>query len=265
MSHFISFARAASSSLRKLRGIAFEQPVRRQLEKTSTPFNGTCSFVVFFADPVAQIYQLSQWIRPLEALADHHQTVGFVVMDPFVAKELAARTRLPILLTRSMEVFQDFLSKKQVKTVFYVNNSQANFTALRNTLPMHIHLNHGESDKVSMVSNQLKAYDFAFVAGDAAVQRIQSVVRRFDAQHLVKIGRPQIDPWGIEATSTKSDRIVILYAPTWEGDSRQMAYSSLLGIGVDLIAELLSDKRFTVHRSTAPKDWRPVQQGLAEP
>ena len=104
-----------------------------------------------------------------------------------------------------------------------------------------------------MVSNQIKAYDFAFVAGDAAVQRIQSVVRRFDAQHLVKIGRPQIDHAGIEATSTKSERVVVLYAPTWEGDSRQMAYSSLLGIGGDLIAELLADNRFTVHVRPHPK------------
>ncbi|MGL3806098.1 CDP-glycerol glycerophosphotransferase family protein [Paeniglutamicibacter sp. R2-26] len=188
----------------------------------------------------------------MEALAKSGLEVGYVVADPFVARTLSERTYLPVLLTRSMESYEDFILARNVRAVFYVNNSQANFTALRVTSPIHIHLNHGESDKVSMVSNQLKAYDFAFVAGDAAVARILSVVRRFDRERLFTIGRPQLDdfPDIIQPTGL---RIRVLYAPTWEGDSRQMAYSSLPNIGMAIVEELLNDNRFTVVFRPHPK------------
>ncbi len=58
---------------------------------------------------------------------------------------------------------------------------------------MHIHVNHGESDKVSMVSNQAKAYDKVFVAGEAAVRRHRAALVDFDESTLVRVGRPQLD------------------------------------------------------------------------
>ena len=32
----------------------------------------------------------------------------------------------------------------------------------------HVFINHGESDKMYMTTNQFKAYDYSLVAGDAA-------------------------------------------------------------------------------------------------
>src|SRR5699024_12884563 len=55
-----------------------------------------------------------------------------------------------------------------------------------------IHLSHGESEKVSMISNQLKAYDWVFTAGPAArgedpVVRLELVDRkstRLNSSHV---------------------------------------------------------------------------------
>ena len=53
----------------------------------------------------------------------------------------------------------------------YVNNGVTNFQSLSAWTMLHVHVNHGESDKVCMVTNQAKAYDRVFVAGEAAEQR----------------------------------------------------------------------------------------------
>ena len=58
--------------------------------------------------------------------------------------------------------------------VFYVNQNQQNFPAMRFADPAHVFICHGESDKDYMSSNQLKAYDRVFVAGTAARERIRA-------------------------------------------------------------------------------------------
>lgn len=125
-------------------------------------------------------------------------------MDALSAREALAATSLPILFSRSIEQIETKLREWDTKSINYVNNAQRNFTMLRLNGPAHIHLNHGESEKASMVSNQLKAYDFACVAGPAAVERITENIARFDPKHLVQIGRPQLDELELPRPSEKS-------------------------------------------------------------
>ena len=68
----------------------------------------------------------------------------------------------------------------QPKAIIYPNNGLRNFQSLIWAEAVHIHVNHGESDKVSMVSNQAKAYDKVFVAGEAAVRRHRAALVDFD-------------------------------------------------------------------------------------
>ena len=65
----------------------------------------------------------------------------------------------------------DLYRVSSMQAIVYVNNGVGNFQSLAVTDLVHVHVNHGESDKVCMVSNQVKAYDRVFVAGEAAVQR----------------------------------------------------------------------------------------------
>jgi hypothetical protein len=172
--------------------------------------------------------------------------------DPRTARDIAGRTTLPVVLVPGSAPFERFVAEHRVRAVFYVNNNQANFTALRVNGPAHVHLSHGESEKSSMVSNQLKAYDFAFIAGQASHERILAAVPRFDERHLVHVGRPQLSFPGIADFPPATGTTTVLYAPTWEGDSPAMAYSSLKTHGRRLEA-LLADPDVRVVLRPHPK------------
>ncbi|WP_443410573.1 CDP-glycerol glycerophosphotransferase family protein [Arthrobacter rhombi] len=159
---------------------------------------------------------------------------------------------LPIVFCSGSASVEAFVDKHQVMVIFYVNNNQANFTTLRINGPLHVHLSHGESEKSSMVSNQLKAYDVAFIAGPASRTRILKHVHRMDPAHLLEIGRPQLDN-GATPTRSSDSPPIVLYAPTWEGDSAEMAYSSLTTSGLKLAHFLHDDPRITFIFRPHPK------------
>ena len=137
---------------------------------------------------------------------------------------------------------------------------------------LHVHINHGESDKQSMASNNAKAYDRVFVAGEAAVQRHLDGLMEFDASRLVRIGRPQLDlrPTPLLAPTT---RRTVLYAPTWEGDADYNDYTSVDTIGPEVVRHILdvADVRVVykphpkVTTSLAPADpGRPPRHPVAD-
>lgn len=228
--------------------------VRRSLEHKTRVNGKQIPFVVYFADVPSSAYQVEQWLRPLEALNSATGQVALLIRNPIVAQRVASQTDLLVRLADKSELVERFVNDHGARVVFYVNNSQSNFTTLRINGPVHIHLSHGESDKASMYSNQLKAYDMAFVAGDVSAERILAHVPRIDPSHLVRIGRPQLDVQvPVVTSSTLRSRITVLYAPTWEGDSRQMAYGSLVSHGEALIERLVSDPHFKLVFRPHPK------------
>ncbi|RAF63552.1 hypothetical protein DN546_34580, partial [Burkholderia multivorans] len=93
---------------------------------------------------------------------------GILTRDARVAKHIASRTDLPVRFSRLTAGLEAFFSPPSLRAVFYVNQATTNFQALRFPAPAHVHLSHGESEKISMISNQLKAYDYVFTAGQAA-------------------------------------------------------------------------------------------------
>lgn len=252
MQHYSTVVRKTRTALDRAHATLITPLIRQSIARRQTNTSELFKFVVYFADSVDLLYQVKQWIGPLEKLASTGHRVALVVHNALTARELMTLSNLPILLTRSMVEIEQFIESHDVRVVFYVNNSQYNFTALRMTRPIHVHLSHGESEKSSMTSHQLKAYDYAFIAGDAAAQRILSNIQRIDPSYLVHIGRPQLDI-DIPITSTKKRTISVLYAPTWEGDSKAMEYSSLNTIGPRLVKELLADERFTLVFRPHPK------------
>ena len=75
---------------------------------------------------------------------------------------------------------------------------------------VHVYLGHGDSDKGVSVSNQVKAYDWCFLAGQAALDRTLSAVMLYDAEaRSVLIGQPQLD-----GASSSSRHAV----PRWPAD-----------------------------------------------
>ncbi|MDO2936037.1 CDP-glycerol glycerophosphotransferase family protein [Paeniglutamicibacter sulfureus] len=254
MSIFEVVLRQSQLMSRKIHAVAVEKRVARTLRNNLPGPSETVDFVVFFAEGPAQSYQLEQWLAPFEALQRSGHGVCLVLMNALTAELVTRRTGLPVLLSRSMERIETALASWGTSGIFYVNNSQANFTMLRISGPAHVHLSHGESEKSSMVSNQLKAYDFAFIAGRAARTRILEGIPRFDPAKLVEIGRPQLDiPAACSPVHPPAGRTNVLYAPTWEGDGKSMAYSSITTVAARLVEAMLADGRFSVVFRPHPK------------
>ncbi|NMR31273.1 CDP-glycerol glycerophosphotransferase family protein [Crystallibacter degradans] len=220
-----------------------DKRVRRQLSARNPTTPAQYEAILYFADDPSSAYQVRQWFGPMRKLSERHP-VAVLVHKATTAAAIMKDCPLPVYLTSGINEVEQFVNAHGVRAVFYVNNNQANFTVLRLTGPAHIHLSHGESDKVSMASNQLKAYDFSFIAGEASRQRILANVPRLDPDKLVEIGRPQLDDVVETPPSNDAGRVKVLYAPTWEGDRDAMAYGSVVSHGPALVRALLADPRY---------------------
>jgi len=194
--------------------------------------------LAYFADDPTRVYQLLQWLPVLELL-DESERVGIVLREPDTAQIVRARTALPVYLVPEFAELQELYADLDAKVVLYCNNGARNFNSLLNTRMFHVHINHGESDKQSMVSNNAKAYDRVFVAGEAAVQRHRAGLMELDETKLVRIGRPQLD-LRPEPILAASERRTVLYAPTWEGDADYNCYTSVDMFGPEIVRSLLA-------------------------
>ncbi len=196
------------------------------------------SVIAYFADDTTRVYQLVQWLAVLEILHAENP-VGIVARDPQSAAVLTARTSLPVFTAPSFPELTTLYDELDAKVVLYCNNSMLNFQSLLNGRLLHVHINHGESDKQSMASNNAKAYDRVFVAGEAAVQRHAAGLLEFDLGRLVRTGRPQLD-LRPAALLAPSPRRTVLYAPTWEGDAEYNDYTSVDTAGVEIVRAVLA-------------------------
>lgn len=194
--------------------------------------------LAYYADDPTRSYQLIQWLEVLDVL-HAQQPVGIVVRDVDVETLLRERTSLPILLAPTFSELTELYAELDAKVVLYCNNSPLNFQSLVDSTMLHVHINHGESDKQSMASNNAKAYDRVFVAGEAAVQRHLDGLMEFDTSRLVRIGRPQLDLSPAPLLAPTSRRTV-LYAPTWEGDADYNDYTSVDTIGPEVVRRMLA-------------------------
>jgi hypothetical protein len=192
---------------------------------------------LYFADAPAKLYQLTQWLPVFESKSD--VTTIVVVRHVETYRALLAMTSLRVLLVPRYEVLMSLYDRADFHAVLYVNNGWTNFQSLSFQQAVHIHVNHGESDKISMVSNQAKAYDRVFVAGEAAVRRHAAALAWFDREHLVRVGRPQLDlpvPPAVPTTHGPT----ITYAPTWEGEDDANNYTSVDRFGPQIISAALA-------------------------
>jgi hypothetical protein len=200
--------------------------------------------VVYFAEDPRRVYQLDQWLPVLSKLhAVHPVTVVLRKLDTF--NTVRERTDLPAVYVRRLADVLDLYDELDPKVAIYVNNGVANFQSLAVSTILHVHVNHGESDKVSMVSNQAKAYDRVFVAGEAAERRHAAALIDFNDQKLVRVGRPQLD-LEFEPVLPDTDRRTVIYAPTWEGENDFNNYSSTDTYGVRIVQQLLTLDRVRV-------------------
>ncbi|MBA8817351.1 hypothetical protein FHX48_002450 [Microbacterium halimionae] len=200
---------------------------------------GQFEVAVYFADGVVNMYQMRQWYRPLQELA---KTRPVVILSRVAsgARALVRESGLPVAFVPSVRSLESAIARQNIRVVLYVNQNTRNFQMFRYGHRWHVFINHGESDKMYMTTNQFKAYDYAFVAGDAARERLKRVLWNYDiAARTIEIGRPQADHYSGKLPYAPDERRVILYAPTWEGDRPSAHYGSLVTHGEALVGALL--------------------------
>lgn len=109
----------------------------------------------FFADSPSRIYQIAQWLPVIEKSPAHLKSV-IITRSMATTEELRKLTNVQVIHARTFDLLMSLLELSKFKAIIYVNNSYQNFQTLSYQSAVHIHVNHGESDKISMVSNQAK-------------------------------------------------------------------------------------------------------------
>jgi len=199
---------------------------------------GGAKVAYFFADTPFRIYQIAQWLPVIEkSPADLNAVI--ITRSMATTEELRKLTNVPIIYARTFDLLMSLLELSKFKAIIYVNNSYQNFQTLSYQEAVHIHVNHGESDKISMVSNQAKAYDRVFVAGPAAKDRYLRAVAWIDQNKLITVGRPQLD-LGQTRIPAHPKLKTITYAPTWEGEDEANNYTSMDLFGKKIIDAALN-------------------------
>jgi hypothetical protein len=199
---------------------------------------GGAKVAYFFADTPSRIYQIAQWL-PVIAKSPADLNAVIITRSAATTEELRKLTNVPIIHARTFDLLMSLLELSKFKAIIYVNNSYQNFQTLSYQQAVHIHVNHGESDKISMVSNQAKAYDRVFVAGPAAKDRYLKAVAWIDQNKLITVGRPQLD-LGQTPFAAEPKLKTITYAPTWEGEDEANNYTSMDLYGKKIIDAALS-------------------------
>ena len=218
----------------------------RRLETEMPPAPGSIEIAVYFADTRVNLYQIRQWYAPLAELAREHP-VAIISRSPGTMMTLLDEAPVPAVYLRKVTDLERFVAEQPLRIVFYVNQNTKNFQMFRYGRMWHVFINHGESDKMYMTTNQYKAYDYAFVAGQAARDRLARKLWSYDVEHrTLEIGRPQADHFAGETPYAADDRTVVLYAPTWEGDRPAAAYGSIASHGEALVDALLATGRHRV-------------------
>ncbi|MFF2494863.1 CDP-glycerol glycerophosphotransferase family protein [Agromyces sp. NPDC058064] len=203
---------------------------------------------VYFADGKVNLYQLRQWYAPLAELAETHPVL-VLTRASGAALKLLDESPLPVAYVRRVADLERVIHEQDLHVILYVNQNAKNFQMMRYGRRWHVFINHGESDKMYMTTNQFKAYDYALIAGDAARARLDKVLWDYDFdKRAIPIGRPQADHYldGSPLPYTPDEREVVLYAPTWEGDRAAAAYGSIASHGVALVEGLLATGRHRV-------------------
>jgi hypothetical protein len=223
-----------------LAGRRARHAVARLLAERGPLPEGRFEIGVYFADGDINLYQLRQWYRPLAELA-RTRPVLLLSRNASAAAALLRESPVPVAYV------EDTIASQPLRVILYVNQNARNFQMMRYGRRWHVFVNHGESDKMYMTTNQFKAYDYSLIAGDAALARLHRVLWDYDFdRRAIAIGRPQADHFAGRTPFEPDERQVVLYAPTWEGDRPAAGYGSIRSHGVGLVRALLADRRFRV-------------------
>ncbi|HEV7623584.1 MAG TPA: CDP-glycerol glycerophosphotransferase family protein [Amnibacterium sp.] len=183
--------------------------------------------VFYFSSPASGTYALTVWSNVIDAV----RRPALVVLREPIHLDALARMTAPIVVAPTVATLEA-VTPPSVRVVLYPTNVVRNNEMVRIPGPMHSFIGHGDSDKVGSFSPLNRMYDEIWVAGRAAVDRYAAVDEGIDLSVLRAVGRPQLAEIRRAVPPTEEDqRLVVLYAPTWEGFFDEADYSSVARMG----------------------------------
>lgn len=204
---------------------------------------------VFLDSDARNLYQLRQWIQPLQRLNKTHD-VSVVYADHIASADLE-KSGLKSHRVNVDQGLVDFLNTHEPKLLLYPNQNTLNFFANRYSRGIHAWVSHGESDKAYMSLNTLKRYDLYFAAGQVAKERALRSVSGFAPERIKLIGRPQLaddHQTPPDLTKLNIQGLDVLYAPTWEGATTATQYGSVATHGEAIVRQLMQLGHRVVYR-----------------
>lgn len=190
-------------------------------------------FYVHYTGPADGAYQVGMWLPFLERIGRRY---AVLTRDPALLRERTFGDAPMVASPRLAGL--DSVMVPSVSAVFYVNTHHLCVDPVRYLDRVHVHLNHGDSDKPSSYHPMIAMFDQVFVAGQAAVDRFASHGVAVPESKFRLVGRPQVAD--IRPANEQPDGWpTLLYAPTWRGGVRDMNLGSLVLMGEQILEALL--------------------------
>ena len=188
---------------------------------------------LYFSGPPDSAYQANMWLSTVDDLDQR----AIVILRERAMVPLLGRTRTPVLcVPKAMDVVR--LDLSSLRSALYPANVGKNLHLLRMSGIRSAFINHGDSDKPASFNPFARAYDEVWVAGPAGRERYLTMRTGVREEDIVEVGRPQLAP--IDTTGVTPDPMfTVLYAPTWEGWSDDLAHSSVATMGPAIVRALL--------------------------
>ncbi|MFJ9130515.1 hypothetical protein ACIRJS_41210 [Streptomyces sp. NPDC102340] len=192
--------------------------------------------VVYFSFASATsdfMYQVNMWLPVLKST----RRSCLVVLRERRSMELLAPTDIPAICVPKADDLGE-IELPHARVVLYPGNAGKNVHMLGRAEMKHVFVGHGDSDKLASSNRVSKTYDEIWVAGQAGRERYRRLRGSISDEAIVEVGLPQLDEVEPAAPQAK-EHPAVLYAPTWEGWTREGDYSSVPDLGVRIITELL--------------------------
>src|SRR5690606_37156583 len=125
----------------------------RDLRARGSLERGAYRIAVYFADSHVNMYQVRQWYAPLRGISDEWPVV-VIARNPGGARALIDDGELPVTFQPEVRGIERFLDEQDIRVVLYVNQNTRNFQMFRYGERWRVFINHGESDKMYMTTNQ---------------------------------------------------------------------------------------------------------------
>ncbi|MEO0313328.1 MAG: hypothetical protein RL140_558 [Actinomycetota bacterium] len=204
----------------------------------------TFDVIFLFVSPVGgnRIYQLKQWIQPLQRLSK--VTSLAVVTDNQAAADCAKEAGLVVKQYPSAEASVSLFGELEPKVILYPRKGYD--SQLHTWYPnvFHVFIGHGESDKAYTADNHMRYFDYIFLAGEMGNQRLIENLYDYPTKHRsVLTGRPQLLdklPKPPKEFVKNPKKKTILFTPTSDFLTPINQYGTIASHGVTLMETLLA-------------------------